>query len=167
MTRLRHQVRIADIVILNKSDLVGSDNEALRNRVKLLNPFANVWEASYCDISVHDLMTITLNKPIATQITADIAHPESDGRPNLGAKAIRTTRQASEIHFKDIVGQLAEYLYRIKGYVHVDNGEVLAVQVSFGRIEFCKVKNYNGPSELILMGPDLETHAALYRSIFD
>ncbi len=44
MTRIRHQVRIADVVILNKSDFKDIDKKSLRNRVKTLNPFAILQE---------------------------------------------------------------------------------------------------------------------------
>ncbi len=60
---------------------------------------------------------------------------EPGGRPELGAKVIRTTRQAKEADISDIISRLAEKLYRIKGYIRLDNDDVLAVQASFGNVE--------------------------------
>jgi G3E family GTPase len=167
MMRIRHQVRIADTVILNKTDSDKIDIPLLETLIKRLNPFASIKRTSYCAVEFSDIFSSSQVGPVALGVINENNVLESEGRPEIGAKVIRSTRQANEDEFTEILRHLAEKLYRIKGFVRFMNGNVTAVQCSFGTVELTPVENYEGPSELILMGPDLESNAELYRSIFN
>ncbi|MDP2890628.1 MAG: GTP-binding protein, partial [Bacteroidota bacterium] len=41
-TRVNHQIRIADTIIANKTDLTENKNDAIIHRIKYMNPFATV-----------------------------------------------------------------------------------------------------------------------------
>ena len=167
MTRIRHQVRIADTVILNKSDSDKVEIQPLETKIRKLNPFASIRKTSYCAVGFSDILTSVNDNSVAQKFLNDDLSMKSGGRPNIGAKVIRSTRCANKDEFAQIIAHLATKLYRIKGYVRFDDGSVSAVQSSFGDTHVVPIDNYEGPSELILMGPDLEACSELYRLIFN
>ncbi|MEX0982957.1 MAG: uroporphyrinogen decarboxylase family protein [Bacteroidales bacterium] len=52
LTRTRHQVMIADVVLLNKTDLAPEEADPVRHAVETMNPFAEVVETHYCRLDL-------------------------------------------------------------------------------------------------------------------
>jgi len=50
ITRVVHQVRIADTVLINKTDLGNSNEPTLRDKIRELNPFADIRATQFCSI---------------------------------------------------------------------------------------------------------------------
>jgi len=180
ISRARHQVRIADIVWINKIDLV-SDTTEIRDKILELNPFARVIETSFGATDQLDLTEFTrhaidaimrLYDPLrhdsseskdaimrlydpprhASRVTR---HDSSEGRPALGSCVVRSTRFFHEGLVRDFVAGQAQHLHRIKGYIRIDETDTMAIQTVFTDISIHMIKGYDGPSELIAIGPDL------------
>jgi G3E family GTPase len=166
MTRLRHQVRIADTVLINKTDLLEGAADEIISTIKRYNPFCEIIETTYCQFDRSPWSLDEIENPVAVSKIETELGLEPGGRPDVESKVIRTTRKASASQFSDKIKQLGDVLYRIKGFVCLDDGSVAAIQSSFGTTEIKFVDDYQGPSEIILMGPDLQKSADLYRSIF-
>jgi len=48
--RVSHQLRMADVVVVNKTDLVEGEFPAIEQEIKTINPFAIIQESCNCDI---------------------------------------------------------------------------------------------------------------------
>jgi G3E family GTPase len=157
VSRVRHQVRIADAVILNKTDLQQDDLDAIEKEVRTLNPFAAIHHASYCDVPVHDIITTTAdtNIPVALRRKQEHEGEKSAGRPDVFTGALRTTRKISRDALQAFLDSVAPQTYRLKGYVVRDDDSVVAVQSVFGKTDIRKIDTYVGPTELVFIAREL------------
>jgi len=181
ISRARHQVRIADIVWINKTDLVNNTAE-IRSKVLELNPFARIIETTFGSTGELDLKWII---PISTNVDSSSKEnhtktinfhwsPESDPqptttvlekqntpvsisepRPPLGSCVVRSNRFFHEDLLKDFIFHHSKTIHRIKGYIRIDESDTIAIQTVFSDISIEKISGYEGPSELIAIGPDL------------
>ncbi|MBD3240932.1 MAG: hypothetical protein GF331_10135, partial [Chitinivibrionales bacterium] len=127
VTRVAHQVRIADTIIVNKADLV--DNaEPVEAQVRGLNPFAAVRTVSHCDTDLAGLLDGTGSVPVALQRAHEHTALESSGRPAVGSVAIRTTQPVERGGLERFIAQEAPGAYRLKGYVRLSDGHTVAIQ---------------------------------------
>ena len=154
MTRIQHQVRVAGTVIVNKTDLLSDNLELIEARINELNPFAEIIATSYCGL---DLEQHFLQKKIPTAIIhqKEIESISPGERPDIMSKVIRTHRKYSIKQLDQIVKGIAPKTLRLKGFVNLNDGSVVAIQSCFGETEVRQIENYTGPTEIIIMGPDL------------
>ena len=157
IARARHQVRIADIVWINKTDLV-DDANATRAEIVVLNPFARIIETSFGSTDELDLTEVTRHSSLVTSMghaPRVTLHDSSEGRPTLGSCVVRSTRFFHEDLVRDFVLENSHYLHRIKGYIRIDESDTMAIQTVFTDISIRMITGFDGPSELIAIGPDL------------
>jgi len=154
MTRIQHQVRVADTVIVNKIDLQSDNLNQIKEKINGLNPFAEIIATSYCEL---DLEQHFLQEKIPTAITyqKEIGSISPGERSVIMSKVIRTHRKYSQKQLDQIVEEIAPKTLRLKGFVNLNDGSVVAVQSCFGETEVRQIENYTGPTEIIIMGPDL------------
>ena len=150
--RVRHQVQIADLILLNKSDLAAPDAE-MTELINLWNPkaekfisrngfFEKIEESLSKSMGVHEI-------PEIEEIT------ESLPRPDIGSCVIRTQKVYTEQALINFHDENKEMIYRLKGYVRAREGQTFMVQSVFGRLTIEKAAYWNGPTEIILMGPGI------------
>jgi G3E family GTPase len=157
LTRIQHQVRVADTVVLNKCDLVESGTDGIRDWISSLNPFASTVESSYCrmDIKLDSPESSFKMAPVALRRAHEHEKLEGSGRPDLGSCVIKTTQGISRNKLDSFLEEVGPDSYRIKGFVKLDDGQMVAVQSCFGQSEVRPVENYQAPTELVAMGPAL------------
>jgi len=163
MTRITHQVRIADTVIINKTDQ-HEDIATLEDRIRQLNPYAQIMGACWCDVAFQQVIENPTTEPVARKTSREIAAIQAGGRPEISSVVIRTAQALTP---EGLYRFLAEYVprtYRIKGYVRLSDGSVKALQTSFDRVQTTDLSDYSGNTELIAMGDDLGTREM--RNIF-
>jgi G3E family GTPase len=155
LPRIQHQVRVADTVVLNKCDLASSGTDEIRDWIRSLNPLASVEESSYCRMEIKLDTPDSLFKmaPVALRRAQEHKKMEGSGRPELGSCVIKTTQGISRHKLESFLGEVGPVSYRIKGFVKLNDGQMLAVQSCFGESEVRPVENYQGPTELVAMGP--------------
>jgi G3E family GTPase len=158
-------VRIADIVWINKIDLVES-TEDIRKKILEINPFANIIETTFGSTGQIDLaeMTQSLSRPHPSlepmapdkDPTAVIAVSEtSEGRPALGSCIVRSTKFFEEEKVRIFIADQSIHQDRIKGYIRIDELHTMAIQTVFKDISIRLICGYEGPSELIVIGSGL------------
>jgi len=165
VSRARHQVRIADIVWINKTDLVESTDE-IRNKILEINPFANILETTFGSTGQINLADIT--KPMslpfqehgaqAPSMDIEAVSPvseTSEGRPALGSCIVRSTRFFEEEKVRMFIADQSIQQDRIKGYIRIDEFNTMAIQTVFKDISIRVIGGYEGPSELIVIGSGL------------
>lgn len=152
LTRTRHQVMIADVVLLNKTDLAPEEADPVRHAVETLNPFAEVVETNYCGV---DLDRYILGASPEHRAAMQYGMKESGGRPDVKACVLRINNPISPEGIRLFVEGLQETCPRIKGYVNGSDGNVYMIQSVFNSFETRPVEGYVGPSEVIAFGRDL------------
>jgi len=153
ITRLQHQVRIADVLMINKTDLASANElKEIEQIVAELNPFARVIRSNYCDLPDQELSIENRSETIAEQAKGQNSQFKSCGRPDIGVGVFRSSRSIAKNKLEQLIDIYSKKTIRIKGFAKLENGEGLAVQTSYENKAFEKVGNYNGSTELIAMG---------------
>ena len=164
-TRAVHQIRIAYKVILNKID-IAKDVDVTIDKVKEINPFAQITKTSYCKIPVDLLntdMAIGAQPPegfsadrVAIKQINENAKFESCGSPDIDSAVIKTNKAISKNQLNSFLKKIEHDSIRIKGVVKLENNEMVLVQSCFGETKFFPIDKYIGPTELIVIGSDIE-----------
>jgi G3E family GTPase len=145
-----HQIRVADTIILNKCDLAIEQIIDINDQLTAINPFAKILETSFCDIELD--LTIKFKPPVST---LGIEPGESSGRPDLSTVIVKSSKIISIGYLESFMRKYSLITYRIKGYVLTTAG-VTAVQASFGQIAIQPVANHHYPTEIVLIGPEID-----------
>lgn len=155
VTRLQHQVRIADVLIINKTDLSSVNQlEEIEKVITAFNPFAGVLRSSYCKLSEEGLSIDVLSETTAQKTKDQHAQFESCGRPDIGVGVLRSSRSIEQKKLELLIDIYTKKTIRIKGFAKLSDGDGIAVQTSYEHKAFKKVNNYHGSTELIAMGED-------------
>ena len=169
------QVRNADVLILNKIDLVNAGElEKLRQEVKSMNPSADIIFTERCDIDPAQLLSGDESRVMASALSKDTvsddhshnhdhSHDHSHNHDHRHAPAQSfvldarsgTSRNALEVFFRG----LPDNVWRVKGFTQLDGKPVL-VQFTMGQLEIVASEqrdNYH----MVFIGPDMNQTAIL------
>jgi len=155
LTRITHQVRVADTVIINKTDLV-ADIAPLEARIRQLNPYAAIEHASYCEIPAKRFMETLNGTSQAMQHPEELENCEPGGRPDVNSVVLRISGKIDPRQLELFLDKYKSQTYRMKGYIVCTDGKVRAVQSTYGSAETRVVEDYHGTTELIAMGDDID-----------
>jgi len=139
--RVNQQIRMADIVLINKIDLVKNHN--LAGEIQKLNPFAEIKETVYCNAGFEP------GSNAVSKFYSDTAPPMK--RPEINSMVLKSGRKISRESLKAFIREWAPKAYRIKGFVNVTEGKTISVQCTFDTIEMQEAGYYYGSSELIAL----------------
>ncbi len=109
------QIEMADIIILNKVDLV--DNEEiikLENEIKKINLRANLIKTKFAKVDQHLLFGIYSKKDIEKEIKHE--HAE-----NVEFFTFEANRSVDKNKFEDLIRKLPKEVYRLKGFIKLNN----------------------------------------------
>jgi G3E family GTPase len=158
LPRIQHQVRVADRVVINKTDLESSKLEEIKKWVRYLNPFASIVPASYCEINMDfdDDEEEEEANPVALKRKDPVFFLPGSGRPDLAAFVIKSTRPISRDKLEAFLDEVSQKAIRVKGFALLDSGRMLAIQSCFGKTTLEYLEDYSGPTEIMGVGPDLD-----------
>ena len=159
------QVRNADVLILNKIDLVNAGElEKLRQEVKSMNPAADIIFTERCDIDPAQLLSGDESRVMASALSKDTVsdeHSHNHDHRHAPAQSFvldarsGTSRNALEVFFRE----LPDNVWRVKGFTQLDGKPVL-VQFTMGQLEIVDSEqrdNYH----MVFIGPDMNQTAIL------
>ncbi|MBN1187799.1 MAG: GTP-binding protein [Bacteroidales bacterium] len=152
--RIQHQVKIADTILINKTDLNPHPDKTI-NKVKKINPFAKITPTLFCKVSIKELFD-ALGPEKSSQNLENKATSPAVGRPDINSAVFRSTRPLNHIFAETFLKELSGISYRVKGYLQLDNEKNLAVQAVFKDFEMKEVTNPLKQTELIAMGYDVD-----------
>ncbi|MGE0018984.1 MAG: GTP-binding protein [Draconibacterium sp.] len=141
--RVFHQIRMADFVVINKTDLIKDGTETLQIEIKKMNPFAKIIESSFCNFEF-GLGNKTLNKLYFGEM-------KTLPRPEINSMVIKTTRKVKYELLVDFLTFWAAKSFRIKGFVNLADNTVCAVQCVFDKIQIQQVDPGFFPTELVAL----------------
>lgn len=143
-TRINHQIRIADVVLLNKTDLVDSEADDLLQVIKKLNPFAANEFTAFAKVEFNRYQPVLKFFP-------DNQQPEN-GRPDLESQVIKSNRLIASKKLHEFMEMIQNGCIRSKGYVNLTSGKKVFLQGSFGLFELHEVDFFASPTELVIIG---------------
>jgi len=139
--RVFHQLRMADFVVINKTDLLETNIENLRDEIKQSNPFAKTLESTFCNFDF-ELGKTALNKFYFGEM---ISLP----RPSVNSIVIKSSRNISLSSLVSFLNEWSSKAYRIKGFVNLKEKKTAAVQCTFNQVEIIEIASNFHPTELI------------------
>lgn len=141
MQQTIHQIRMADVLLLNKTDLAGENAEELTARLREINPLARLITTSFCRIPFLDTVVESCLAPPAGE--------ELPGRPAVNSFVIKTGVRISHEGLTSFLNCWSPESYRIKGIVNLSDGSTTIVQCTPGTIEMLPAGWKAGITELI------------------
>lgn len=140
--RLEHQIRMADKILINKTDLVESTDD-IANEIQKMNPFAEISTTTFCNADFYP--------GDAPESKIYFARGEPLTRPEINSMVIKSGRKLSKDALLHFLNEWAPKAYRIKGYVNLKENTTLAVQCVFNNVELTEVANNFHPTELVAL----------------
>jgi G3E family GTPase len=151
-TRFKHQLMIADAIILNKSDLKPVDKHEFQDQMQRLNPFARIIYTSFCNVSFESFFDKATNEQRAASMHAG---RKSEGRPDISSCVLRTNDLFLPEGLNLFISELQTQCPRIKGFLKLKNGAMAAVQTVYNDIQMEEIPSFAGPGELIAFGKNI------------
>lgn len=143
-SRLEHQLRIADTILINKCDLVPDQVESVMISVRKINPFAYIERSSFCLINFTDQKN-------HFKYFREMKNMESS-RSDLQSVVIKSGRVIKSEKLKKFINSVKSDFIRCKGYVNIDMDQKVAVQGTFDDYTINQIDWFPGPSELVGIG---------------
>jgi len=154
LIRIKHQISVSDYLVLNKIDLVDSKHlESVKDSVQQINSLVQIMETEYCRIDT-DLFFNNIS------IDRNLKHKESHvfikpDRPAIKARVFKTSRKISIDNLRKLIRIYIDQTIRIKGFVLLNNNNIVSVQTVFDKVDIKQVEDKTGSTALILMGEDI------------
>lgn len=154
-TRVKHQIRVADLVLINKCDL-SSKEELIKTEkaIAAINPFGTIKQTSYASCITDTLFQFAPHAPAAFRLDSGDKSIQPSGRPEVRAGVFKTVRTISRDKLVELVDNYSKTTIRMKGFIKLSGGKSIALQSCYDRWELRELDGYYGPTELIAMGAD-------------
>jgi G3E family GTPase len=142
-------------LLVNKSDVAKAEATAeVVERVRQINPLADVLVTAYCDIDMAKLDSAIA--PVAEQQARALTSYEALSRPTIGTAVVKSTRKISRAALERFLREQGPRSYRIKGHVQLNDGPTMMVQSTMGDVSLSPLEAYIGPTEIIAIGPQID-----------
>lgn len=107
------QIEMADIVLLNKVDLVAQQQlEIVKQRIREFNKKAPIIETTYCDVDIDLLFSLEIEHHI------NKVHPSH--RTRFDSFTYMLTKPVDREAFEEMLLKLPSAVYRLKGFVDLE-----------------------------------------------
>ncbi len=150
--RFRHQIMVADEIIINKADLISDTPDAIVAEIKKINPYANHHLTSYCklDPSIFNLNFVVDNHKLRNNL------PEAGGRPDsIQTAVVKTHKKISLDNLIRFIKNNKDDCPRIKGIVNLEHGSCIVFHSVFNDYNISDLPIYSGPTEIIAFGKNI------------
>jgi G3E family GTPase len=158
LTRIKHQIAVADFIFLNKTDLVDSTTLlSVKDSVQEINPLADVIESEYCRVEINAIFNKYETGNYRTENSSKnmrSAGLKGAGPPALNARVFKTGRTINLVNLRQLINRYIDQTIRIKGFVLLDDHSIVSVQTVFDKIDIRRIEDKTGNTALILMGED-------------
>ena len=130
--------------VITKTDLISAaEKQSLEMEISNANPLAKIILTTYCKLDVDDLYT----------------HKELfiEGKPvgamkDVKTQVFRTPYTIKRKNLDYLIKTLDEDIYRLKGYLILDNNEAVMIQSVFGNTTLTPVDKTMHTTEIISLG---------------
>lgn len=143
-TRVAHQIRIADTIVVNKSDLAEDKIDAVIQRIRNLNPFATILATSFARIDFNG------KKPVMKFFPT--GEKAENGRPDIESLVFKSNRPISPEKLDEFLKLIHAECIRSKGYINLTSGAKVFLQGSFEQFTIQEVESFAAPTEFVVIG---------------
>jgi len=150
MPRFKHQVLVADKLIVNKTDIAAGYEEEVIGVLKKWNPFAEIVETTYGKFDYDNL--ISNSKTISNK--KEFESIKAGNKPEIGVSVLRMHEKPTQKQLTGFIEEILPSSQRIKGFVNTSEGDTIAVQATYGQYELSVIEKYEGRSELIIFNDE-------------
>lgn len=152
VSRIRHQLIIADTILINKADLTKkNDLSRIKDHIGKINPAAQLFQTNYCRIDLSFMENEPERYPLAYRHEG-IIQPADQFRAEMGVGVFKSGRKISYGDLQDLVRSITHSTIRIKGNVLLTDGQTALVQTVFNDININFAQDRYGTTCLVLMG---------------
>jgi len=154
-TRVERQVRVADTLLINRTDRHPAPLDPIIAKLREWNPFAAIEAVTYARASLDDLEELQTHEPVAVKKKEEHKRFDPLNKPGTGTVALKTTWPISRKNLEAFIKEMLPLSYRIKGTVKLDDGSFVSVQAVMGQVEYRDAGRLMQPTELIAIGPGI------------
>ncbi|MFA9392107.1 MAG: GTP-binding protein [Prolixibacteraceae bacterium] len=153
MPRFRHQLMVADTILMNKAELAKQSLTGIHKKVLEIAPFGSIIHTDFCQLSLNKLFNLPASELNHLQFNGH----ESAGRPSeVQTLVLRTGDQLSHQGLLDFVGFLKRNSLRSKGFVNLSDGRKVIFHTVFDDEDITEIKGYMGLTEIIVFTSNLQ-----------
>jgi G3E family GTPase len=156
-TRINHQIRIADTIVVNKSDLAEDKIDAVIQQIKYLNPFATILATSFARIDFDGKKSAMKFFPSGEKA--------ENGRPDIESLVFKSNRPISPEKLDEFLKLIHPECIRSKGYINLTSGVKVFLQGSFGGFSLQEVDPFFAPTAFVVIGSFSKEQA--YQKLFE
>ena len=142
--RFEHQLRSADTIIVNKTDLVKDSADLVISAVKKINPFARVLATQFGKINLTNIKKAINFFPASNE--------QALGRPDIESVVIRSSLEINKKNMEAFFEKNKSNCMRCKGFIKLKNNNFAFVQGVFDAISFENAPGFSGPTEFVMIG---------------
>ena len=153
--RVERQVRVADKILINKTDKHPAPLDGIIRRLREWNPFAGIETVTFARASLDNLEELKEHEPLAMKKKEEHKQFDPLNKPGTGTVALKTTWPIKREDLEDFIREMLPLSYRIKGTVRLDDGTFVSVQAVMGEVEYRDAGRLMQPTELIAIGPGI------------
>lgn len=149
LNRIANQIRIADVLLINKTDIFKGDLSNFIGELKRINPFALVLTGSFARVETEIFMRPSIDRNRFTPML------RSEGRPDIKVAVLKTSRSIRREKLQAFLNELNPLAYRVKGFLNTGNRTFVAVHSVFGECVIREADGFQGNGELIVLSENL------------
>lgn len=141
--RVVHQIRMADVTVVNKIDLLGNGIDKIEKQIRKINPFTKIQKSTFCDIDFE------LGDTAVKKIYFGDVSPMP--RPEINSMVIKSAHPVMKGALLEFLNEWAPKAYRIKGFVKLKENKSVAVQCTYDSINVLELEDRFLPTELVAL----------------
>ncbi len=146
-----HQIRVADTVLINKTDLISSQAlTQVKAQIAALNPYAQQLEVVHGEI---DLPTYLASMNVSRYAKCQ-GELTQRAEPSLYTQVYKSVESLSKESVYNFFASLTNATYRIKGYIYIDGKHYIAQYVT-GDLSLTQCDATEHYNELIAIGSEI------------
>lgn len=150
----RVQIEIADVVLLNKTDLVDDSELAKAEDIIFrINPKAEIIRTTQGKVELDLILDIRTGE----KFVEPREHEHHIGESKIGHFVYESDKKLKKEKLEDVLSNMPPDIIRAKGFVVTDQGDFL-LNFVFGRFDFEEFAVDR--NELVFIGRDIEKHKA-------
>lgn len=155
---VKKQIMYSDLIVINKLDLAAEETvDEVRKKIKSLNPAAEMIETTYSRLAVDFLVKLNLQDKSITEESGNTPF----NRPET--YVLKSKTNLSKAIWKKILADIAEFVFRIKGFILTTEGSFYVDGVG-QEISLKEFDSKRQESEVVLITAS-ENMAALQKKI--
>ncbi|MBN2611202.1 MAG: GTP-binding protein [Bacteroidales bacterium] len=153
MPRVKHQIMLADYLLINKADMV-EDTGKILQAAKKINPFGKIYTTVYCNAPPDEIFQ-PVKQPSWEKLPGFMASANSV-RPEIQSAVFRSVKPLKSIHLEQFICAVISKTYRVKGIIWLDNNKHISLQSVFEESKYAEVVTDDRQTELIAVGKEVD-----------